>query len=189
MSGPMLRGYMLDRASRFIEQRFPNAQVETIRAGYPESLRRALDNLVPIEWYPREHCIALHRAVVDAAGPADAYEALVSLGEFMATEATNTFLQLALRLLNPVLFCKKVPKFWQRDHSEGDFNFERVDTDAKRIEMRLTNVAQFDHVGAAAVGFLRFGMKAVGAQATIEQVGWSLETPAPAEVRYTIHWQ
>ncbi|HVH47189.1 MAG TPA: hypothetical protein VM925_32850 [Labilithrix sp.] len=188
MSEPMLRGYMLQRATKFIEHHFPEAQVAKMKAGFPESLRTTLQQLKPVEWYPRTHCVVLHRAIADAAGPAGAYEALVSLGEFMATEATNTFLQLALRMLNPVLFCKKVPSFWQRDHSAGEFAVERVDNEAKRIEMRLSNVEHFDHVGAAAVGFVRFGMKAVGAQAKIEQIGWSLENPAPREIQYKISW-
>jgi hypothetical protein len=188
MSAPMLRGYMLQRAVKFIEHHFPEAQVSKIKAGFPDSLRTTLQELKPVEWYPREHCIVLHRAIAEAAGPAAAYESLVSLGEFMATEATNTFLQLAMRLLNPVLFCKKVPTFWQRDHSVGEFVLVGVDNDAKRINMRLSKVEHFDHVGAAAVGFLRFGMKAVGAQAKIEQVGWSLEKPAPEEIHYTVNW-
>ena len=188
MSAPMLRGYTLQRASKFIDQYFSEAEASKIKAGFPASLRATLQDLKPVEWYPREHCIVLHRAIADAAGPAGAYEALVSVGEFMATEATNTFLQLALRLLNPVLFCRKVPTFWQRDHSAGEFNVVNVDSDAKRIEMRLSKVEHFDHVGAAAAGFLRFGMKAVGAQAKIEQVGWSLETPGPAEIQYTLTW-
>ncbi len=188
MSAPMLRGYMLQRALKFIEQHYPDAEVTKIKASFPPSLRMTLADLKPVEWYPREHCIVLHRAIVDASGPKDAYESLVSLGEFMATEATNTFLQLALRLLNPALFCKKVPTFWQRDHSAGEFSVVSVDNDAKRISMRLSKVEHFDHVGAASVGFLRFGMKAVGAQATIEQVGWSLEKPAPEEIQYTVQW-
>lgn len=188
MSAPMLRGYMLQRANRFIDQYFQVAEASKIKAGFPASLRTALQELKPAEWYPREHCIVMHRSIAEAAGPAGAYEALVSLGEFMATEATNTFLQLALRLLNPVLFCKKVPTFWSRDHSAGEFSVVGMDADAKRIEMRLSKVEHFDHVGAASVGFLRFGMKAVGAQATIEQLGWSLEKPAPAEIQYTITW-
>jgi hypothetical protein len=184
----MLRGYLLQRATNYIEHHFSPQQVATIKAGYPESLRSALAQMKPAEWYPREHCIVLHRAIADTAGPADAYEALVGLGEFMATEATNTYLQLVMRLITPSLFCKKVPKFWQRDHSAGEFAVESADGDAKRIEMRLSGVEKFDHVGASAVGFLRFGMKAVGATAQIEQIGWSVQNPAPAEIQYKVTW-
>lgn len=189
MSAPMLRGYLLQRATSFIDHYFPAVQASQMKASLPEPLRAALLNLKAADWYPREHCIALHRSIASAAGTQDeAFEALVSLGEFMATEATNTYLQLVMRLISPALFCKKVPKFWQRDHSEGEFAVDSADGDARRIEMRLRNVQGFDHVGASAVGFLRFGMKAVGANANIVQDGWSLQAPAPTEIRYQITW-
>jgi hypothetical protein len=160
-----------------------------MKAALPEPLKAALRDLKPADWYPREHCVALHRSIASATKEPDAaYEALVSCGEFMAAEATNTYLQLVMRLITPSLFCKKVPKFWARDHSAGEFSVESADSDGKRIQARLSNVEGFDHVGASAVGFLRFGMKAVGATATIRQTGWSLQNPAPAEIRYEITW-
>jgi hypothetical protein len=54
--------------------------------------------------------------------------------------------------------------------------------------MRLRDVSGFDHVGPVSVGFLRFGMRAVGAQAQFEQMGWSLENPGPNEIRYRVTW-
>ena len=188
MAEPMLRGYLLERANNFIDAHFPAPEAARIKEGFPVSLRDALSSLKPAQWYPREHCIAMHRAIAEGAGRENAYETLVSLGEFMATEATNTYLRLLLRLMTPPLFCKNVPKFWQRDHSAGEFSLEKVDSDAKRIEMRLHDVAGFDHVGPGSVGFLRFGRRAVGAQAQFEQIGWSLDNPGPAEIRYRVTW-
>jgi hypothetical protein len=189
MSEPMLRGYLLERATKFIDHHFPADKAASIKAGFPEPLASALAQLKPAQWYPRDHCIALHRAIAGGVDRPDAtYETLVALGEFMATEATNTYLRLLLRLMTPPLFCKNVPKFWQRDHSSGEFEVQSVDANAKRIEMRLSNVGGFDHVGPCAAGFLRFGMKSVGADARFEQVGWTMSNPGPAEIRYHITW-
>src|SRR5690606_9954882 len=122
-------------------------QAAKMKAELPEPLRKLLPVISPAEWYPREHCVSLHRAIAGAGATAEAaYEGLVACGEYMATEATNTYLRLVMRLLTPALFCKKVPKFWQRDHSEGEFTVENVDVDARRIDMRLRGVAGFDHV-------------------------------------------
>ena len=189
MTEPMLRGYLLQRATGFIDQYFSPEQSAKIRAGFPEPLRAVLADIKPAAWYPREHCVTLHDAIASASnGPDAAYESLVACGEFMATEATNTYLRLVMRLMTPGLFCKKVPSFWQRDHSLGEFLVDNVDNEAKQIDMRLRNVAGFNHVGASCVGFLRFGMKAVGANAKFQQTGWSLANPAPAEIKYQVTW-
>jgi hypothetical protein len=184
----MLRGYLLERANNFIEAHFSGSDAQKIRTGFPDSLKRDLAQLKAAQWYPRGHCIAMHRGIADVVGPEKVYDTLVSLGEFMGTEATNTYLRLLLRLMTPPLFCKNVPKFWQRDHSGGEFLLEKADSDAKVIEMRLRDVLGFDHVGPVSVGFLRFGMRAVGAQAQVEQMGWSLENPGPNEIRYRVTW-
>jgi hypothetical protein len=182
----MLRGYLLQRATSFIEHHFAVEHASRIKADLPGPVQEALRSLKPSEWYPREHCIVLHHAIASAVKPEGAYEALVACGAFMAAEATSTYLQFVMRLLTPALFCRKVPSFWKRDHSEGEFAVENVQEG--RIDMRLSGVAGFDHVGAVSTGFLRFGMKAVGASAQIEQTGWSLSNPGPAEVHYKITW-
>src|SRR5262249_7139180 len=119
------------------------------------------------------------------------YKDLVASGSFVAAEATNTFLKLLLKVLTPVLYAKKTPDFWARDHrGSGHFEVDAQNADKGRIIMRLVGADGFDHVGIAGIGFLTFGLTAMGKRDfKITQRGWSLATPSPHEVIYDIAWK
>jgi hypothetical protein len=55
--------------------------------------------------------------------------------------------------------------------------------------VRLSDVAGVDHNGVVTLGWIKFGMKALGKTGVrITQTGWTLAAPAPGEVAYEIRW-
>ncbi len=119
------------------------------------------------------------------------YNDLVASGRFVATEATNTFLKLFMKVLTPTLFAKKVPDIWERDHKgSGRFETDVTKADEGRIGMKLVGADGSDHIGIAAIGFITYGLNNMGKRdIKVKQTGWSLATPSPHEVSYEITWK
>lgn len=94
-----------------------------------------------------------------------------------------------MRIMTPILFAKKIPDFFRRDHTVGRFEADTSRADQALITLRLTDVAGFDHIGIVAIGWIRFGMAALGKKnVTITQRGWTLAAPAPQDIEYEIRW-
>jgi hypothetical protein len=99
-STPMIRGYAIIQTARYIETQFPPDQARRGMAALPPAIREAIPTWKPGEWYPREATIALYRAIAAIRGDeAGVYDDLVRCGEFIASEATNTFLRLVMRIM------------------------------------------------------------------------------------------
>jgi hypothetical protein len=190
MSEQTLRGYMLRQAVNFIDSYYSREQATQLKAQLPAPLRDVLSDIDPVQWYPRDFCAALHRGIASVKGDSSAaYEDLIKCGEYIASEATNTYMRLILKIVSPSMFVNKVPTFWQRDHKSGKFSVEEIALPSRKIKMRLSEVGGFDHIGPCAIGFLRFGLNTVGLKnVRITQHGWSMASPAPDEVAYDIAW-
>jgi hypothetical protein len=184
-----IRGYSLRQTARYLETKFdPDTRKRVIDA-MPAGSRSMLSSFDAAEWYPREHSSVLFRAIAAARGGEDAYQDLVNCGEFIASEATNTFLRLLMRIMTPTLFAKKVPEFWKRDHRGGHFEVDVSRADDGRIGMKLVDVEDYDHIGIVSIGWIQFGMTALGKKGvTIKQDGWSLGSPRPKSVSYEVNW-
>lgn len=187
---PKIRGYAIIQTARFLETRFAPEQSRRGMALLPAAIREAIPTWKPGEWYPRDTTIALYRAIAAMGGDeAAAYADLVRCGEFIASEATSTFLRLAMMIMTPVLFASKIPDFYRRDHSAGRFEADTSRAREGLITMRLADVAGFDHIGVVAIGWIKFGMKTLGkSTVTITQRGWSLAAPGPSDITYEIRW-
>ena len=192
MTAPMLRGYTVKQTAAFVESDYFEAQVRRrIMEQLPPDVKAALPGIKPAEWYPREYAMAMLRGIAAVKNDDDgSYNDLCAYGSWVATEATNTFLKLFMKILTPTLFAKKVPEIWQRDHrGSGHFEVDVSQVDQGRIGMRLVGADGFDHIGVAAIGFITFGLTAVGKQGVqVVQHGWSMATPAPHVVRYEATW-
>lgn len=184
-----IRGYSLRQAARYLEHKFdPDARKRAIES-MPSSSRSMLSSFDAAEWYPRDHSAALFRAIASARGGEEAYNDLVGCGEFIASEATNTFLRLLMRIMTPTLFAKKVPEFWKRDQRGGHFEVDVAQADNGRIGMKLADVEGYDHIGIVSIGWIKFGMSALGKKdVKIDQTGWSMATPGPREISYEVTW-
>ncbi|MBZ0232589.1 MAG: hypothetical protein K8M05_09695 [Deltaproteobacteria bacterium] len=189
MSTAQIRGYSLRQTARYLESKFDSETRKRVLDAMPATSRTMLASFESGEWYPRDHSAALFRAIAAARGGDAAYDDLVACGEFIASEATNTFLRLLMRIMTPTLFAKKVPEFWKRDQRGGAFEVDVSDADKGRIGMSLVDVAGYDHIGIVSIGWIQFGMAALGKKGVkIEQEGWSLANPGPREVRYQVTW-
>jgi hypothetical protein len=188
---PMIRGYSLQQTSKYLQTALDADRGKRALETLPAEVRGQLDGFAPAEWYPRSYSAALFRAIA-ASQPADetaAYNGLVSCGQFIATEATNTFLKLVMRIMTPTLFAKKIPDLWKRDQRGGQFEADVSDAERGLIRMRLDDVAGYDHIGIVSIGWIKFGMAALGKKdVRINHSGWSLATPAPRTIEYQIAW-
>lgn len=187
---PMIRGYAIIQTARYLQTQFTAEQARRGMATIPSAIREAITTWRPGEWYPRETTIALYRAIAAIRGDeAAVYDELVRCGEFIASEATNTFLRLVMKIMTPVLFASKVPDFYRRDHSAGTFEVDTSRAADSLLRMRLVDVANFDHIGVVSIGWIKFGMKTLGkAGVTVIQRGWTLAAPGPRDISYEIRW-
>jgi len=192
MTTPMLRGYTVKQTADFVESSYFEPQVRRkIMENLPTDVKAALPHLKPAEWYPRDYAMSMLRGIANVKNDdVGSYNDLLAYGSWVATEATNTFLKLFMKILTPTLFAKKVPEMWLRDHrGSGTFEVDVSRTDNGRIGMRLVGADGFDHIGIAAIGFITFGLNAVGKQGVqVVQSGWSMATPSPHVVSYEATW-
>jgi hypothetical protein len=159
--------------------------------GLPEAVRSDLFSLKPAEWYPRSYSVAVLNAIASHHGGDEeaAKNDLKRCGTFIANEATNTFLKLLMKILTPKLFFKKLPEFWARDQKGGHFEVDVDSGTANSLELRLCDVEGFDHIAAISLGFISFGLTAMGKQnVNVEQQGWSLARPGPKEIIFQVSW-
>lgn len=188
-SSTMIRGYSLRQTARYIETRLEPELSRRAIETLPPDTRKLMGAFEPAEWYPRSHAIALYRSIVSVRGGDAAFPELMACGEFIASEATNTFLRLLMKIMTPTLFAKKVPDFWTRDQKGGHFEVDVSAAGDGKIAMTLVDVGDYEHIAGIAGGFIRFGMVALGKKGvSIEQTGWSLATPSPRDVHYQIRW-
>jgi hypothetical protein len=185
-----IRGYSLKQTAKYLDTKFDADTRRRTADVLPQQVRSLMTSFEPAEWYPRDYSVALFRAIAAAKNDeAGSFQDLVQCGEFIASEATNTFLKLLMRIMSPTLFAKKVPEFWQRDQRGGFFEVDVSKADDKRIGMRLADVQGYDHIGIVSIGWIQFGMTALGKKdVKVKQDGWSLAKPGPAEIKYEITW-
>src|SRR5262245_32651286 len=117
MATGFLRGYSIKQTSVFIDKHYDPETSQRLQAELPEDVKTALPNLKPAEWYPKEYEIALLRAIASVQGNDEgSFADLIGCGEFVASEATNSFLKILMKMLTPTMFAKKVPEFYLRDN-------------------------------------------------------------------------
>jgi hypothetical protein len=186
----MIRGYSLKQTAKYLETKFDSDVRRRSFESLPPVLRSQINTLEPGEWYPRDYSTALFRAIAAAKNDeAGIYQDLVGCGEFIASEATNTFLKLMMRIMSPTLFAKKVPEFWKRDQKGGYFEADVSQADKSVIKMKLVDVEGYDHIGIVSIGWVQFGMTALGKKGVkVKQSGWTVDRPGPREVEYEVTW-
>jgi hypothetical protein len=190
MTTPMIRGYSLNQTAKYLDARLDPDQRRRALDTLPAEVRSHLGAWKPVEWYPREHSSALFRAIASVRNDEQgSFDALVGCGEYIATEATNTFLKLMMRIMSPTLFAKKIPEFWKRDQRGGFFEADVTSAESALIRMRLADVEGYDHIGVVSIGWIKFGMTALGKHnVRIAQTGWSAGVPGPKEIKYEVSW-
>lgn len=187
----MIRGYSVKQQLNFLETQYEPQVSAQLAERIPADIRAALVDVKPAQWYPREYSVAVLRAIASHRGDDEQalQDDLVRCGTFIATEATNTFLKILMKMLTPTLFAKKVPEFWQRDQKGGHFEVDTSHAKDGHMQLRLCDVEGFDHIGVVSMGWITFGLKAMGKDdVVLTQKGWSLSTPGPNTVSYDVKW-
>lgn len=166
-----------------------------------QEARRILDGLSPearqtiatasnagAAWCPVGVLSELLSAVADQGkGDEDrTRDVLIKCGQFMAHEATNSFLRILMRMLTPTLFVKKIPDIWRRDCSHGTLIPVLGE---QKLSCRVVETDGFLHAPCTVAGFLSFALGTMGKSIEKTTVqGWSLKTPNPAEGQIELHW-
>jgi hypothetical protein len=173
-----VRGYMISTTAAFLRQTAAARGMADPNALCSSALRSSMDSLTPAGWYPVSHIAELNRLIASSLAGDDEARARTEFedcGRFMATEATNTFLRLLMKVLTPGLFAKKLPDLWRRDCTYGKLDLE---VDDRKMTLRLSEMDGHDHIAAVMPGYVRFALETMGK--TVERVtvhGWSLAKP------------
>jgi hypothetical protein len=183
-----VRAYMVMSTASFIRDTFGEQELARVLKELSPAARSAATSLKPAEWCPVGGVAEMLRALAAKSnGNAEqARDRLVACGEFIAREATNTFLKIVIKMLTPSLFAKKLPDLWRRDCSRGTFEVDAADN---KIVIRLAGMGGFDHVPCTAAGFVKFALTTMGK--TVEQVqihSWSLTDPCADGSRIELTW-
>lgn len=184
----MTRGYTFTATWGYIDKHHAEARSRIIEQLSPGA-RAEVGTYKDIEFYPAEHWCEILRAIASLANgdEAKAEHDLVAVGEYIAQQATNTFLRLIMRVLTPTLFAKKVPSLWGRDNTRGTFTTDVSEADNGRLRFRLSDIGGLDHVSVVAKGFISFAMKTMGRPPkSMTVAGWSLAQPGPDEVEIDV---
>lgn len=187
----MIRGYSVKQQFNFLQTQYEPEVSGRLLQTIPVEILTGLNDPKPADWYPRSYSVAILRAIASHHGADEqaAYADLVRCGTFIATEATNTFLRLLMKVLTPALFAKKIPEFWKRDQTGGHFEVDTSGAKHGTFELRLCDVEGFDHIGVVSLGWILFGLSAMGkTDVVVNQTGWKLTNPGPTQIHYQVRW-
>jgi hypothetical protein len=184
-----VRAYMVGSTAAFMEETLGEQKAARIFASLSAEAQSAAKELKPADWCSVGAYAELLRALAaESNGNANqARDTLIACGEYVAREATNTFLKMLMKMLTPALFAKKLPSIWRRDCSGG--NFEVSVTDEKLV-CRLSDIKGFDHVPCTAAGFVRFALTGMGKNVQkVEVHNWSLTQPCAEGACIELNWK
>jgi hypothetical protein len=183
------RAYMARSTAAFMGEKFGSRKADEILAGLSPATRAAATELKPADWFSVDvYAELLNALAAQSNGNADdARETLIACGEYVAREASNTFLKMLMRILTPSLFASKLPALWRRDFSGGKLE---ADIQHDRLVCRMFEIKGFDHAPCTAAGFVKFALSSMGKVVENVQVhNWSLSDPCAEGASIELVWQ
>lgn len=183
-----VRAYTVARAWEFVRTTLGPKEAERILEGLSPETRHVVSAAKPADWCSVSAYTEVNDTVagIGAQDEAKAREALIASGEFVAREATNTFLRLLMKMLNPPHFAKKLPDFWRRDATHGKLE---VDVTSGQLVCRLLEMDGLNHVACTGAGFVKFALMAMGkVPKAVEIHNWSLAKPCTPDAWFEISW-
>ncbi len=191
MSEIKARGYLIPATAKYLRENVDSQEWERIRGSFSPQLTGLLEKgPEPAGWYDIALLGEVHKQIIQSIGRNDdehSKKALYDSARYAASEASNTFLRLVLKMLSPALIAKKVPDLFKRDFSSNGTVIVEVGTD--KITGRMNNLNGFPHCGVLCPGFLGFAVEATGG--TVDKVvvnDWSLKTPNVDGVSFELWW-
>ncbi len=189
MTQPMIRAFSVHRELEFIDQHFDEADRERVKAQIPSELQEEIGRLSKVDWCPIDHSSTVLRAIASAKNePKGAYQDIIECGKFLSVEATNTFYKLLLKVVTPAIMLNKLDTFWAKDFKNAGRWEVQIEESGNVARMKLSGVADMDHIAPLSEGFLIYLIEAMGHDVTCEVDGWSFEAPGPETISYTIRW-
>jgi hypothetical protein len=185
------RGYLIPATARYLRENVDAQEWERIKGSLSPQLAGLLEKgPEPAGWYPIAQLGELHKHIEQSMGRNDderAQKALYESARYAASEASNTFLRLVLKMLSPALIAKKVPDLFKRDFSSN--GTVTIEVSGDKITGRMQNLDGFAHCGVLCPGFLGFAVEATGG--TVDKVEvheWSLKKPNVDGTWYELYW-
>ena len=192
MSEIKARGYLIPATAKYLRENVEAHEWERIRAALSPQLTGLLDKgPEPAGWYPVTLLGELHRQIAQTIGGGDderAKQALYNSARYAASEASNTFLRLVLKMLSPALIAKKIPDLFKRDFSSSNGTVT-IEVSNEKITGKLHNLNGFAHCGVLCPGFTGFAVEATGG--TVDKVvvhDWSLKSPNVDGTWFELWW-
>src|ERR1041385_2186448 len=140
------RGYLLAHCANYLRDNVSPDEWKRIQSGFSPELQQLLAGKVKhAEWYRISLLNEITGQIVDVVGKRNddrSREALHICGRYVAREATNTFLKLLMKLLNPGIFAKKLPDIFSRDFSSGRMT---VEMNGRTLTARIFDAPGFNH--------------------------------------------
>lgn len=185
-----VRGYCILHVAKFLELHYDQATCEHTTRQLSQGLKSELQTLKPSNWYPREHLSELLSAIaaINDDSSSSALD-LAACGEFLHLRMANQFVKLAMGLLTPSTFIRKLPLFWNRDHRGCGRCDVVVPGTPGQAQVDLVGVAGYDHIGPLWLGWIRAGLGSLGSEnAEVTQTGWALPSPGSNHITYKVRW-
>jgi hypothetical protein len=119
-----------------------------------------------------------------------AYEDLIAYGQHVGSELAHGSLRPFFLISSLKLFARKLPALWSRDHQDdGRLESDFAQLEEARLPVRLSGLRGYDHVGIAALGWIKGLMTGFNKKALrVKQSGWSLANGAPDEMMCEVAW-
>lgn len=183
-----VRAYMVLNTAGYLREKVGEGEARRLFERFTPETQNVLQSGRPADWCRMPvYKELLHQVAAFADGNEDrAREELIKAGEHVAREATNSFLRLLMKMLNPSLFAKKLPDFWKRDCSGGRLEVEVTE---QTLVCRYFEMTGFDHILCTGAGFAKFALQSMGKP--IESVllhGWSLKEPYSEGSYFKLAW-
>lgn len=191
MTEPLVRGYWITGAVAFLGARHSPETTERLLSGLPRGLRGSIVHLGPAEWCPRSHHVELMKAMTGLhTSEMRAYDDLLGYGQYVGNEISQGALRPFFTISPLKLFARKLPTLWSRDHQgDGKLESDFGQVDEGRIPLKLSGMGGYDHVGIAALGWIKGLMTGYDLKGVrVKQSGWSLANGAPDELTCEVVW-
>jgi hypothetical protein len=183
-----VRAYMVLSNFEFLRQKHGDEKFARVLETFSPETQHILRAAKQADWCPLASYSEVLRAVADMGNGKDelAREILITSGQFVAREATNTFLRLLMKMLTPPLFAKKLPDFWKRDCTRGRLE---VDVSTERLAVRMLEMKGLDHAVCAGAGFVKFALESMGKSVQNVTIhNWSLTNPCAEDSWFEFTW-
>jgi hypothetical protein len=191
MTGDEVRGHWLSCALEFAEIHYPEDVARRLLDGLPREVKHSAGRTEPAAWCPRAHHVELLRAIAAASREEGrVFDDLLAYGQFVGKKTIDGALKPFMAIVSPKLFARKLPELWARDYrGEGKLESEFAQVDEGRLAVRFTGIRGYDHVGVAALGWIKTAVGSlVGKTPQVKQTGWSLRHASPSEMACEVSW-